>query len=492
MKNGIEVLKKDAYRRAPHTYAQIVSGGEWRCPRWLHHTSTVCYEKIMQGNARIMIHGPPQYGKSKFLKWLTIWFMDTWPHLGAMYTSYGASLAEHHSTEMRDWMELNPLIKTKLKTDSKAKGLWLTTGGGFLRAVGVGGGASGFGSSLSIGDDWVKDWVEATSAKRKAQLWDWYHSVFIARLRPRGNVVLAMTRWTDDDICARLLQEHPELWTVLSYPEIAEDNDIIGRKPGEVLFPEMYDSQAVELHKLEAGFMSWEALHQQRPQSFGTGRLFNRFTAANISNEIALRADLPLAISMDFNINPGNHMIVGQYDSKRDVFHITDEFFGPRWDVRQIINAFGEWLKAKGWQPGNKLAFPTVHIFGDATGESENAVVTESAYDLVRQMLKHMMLPHTVKHLSRNPPVKETVDAVNEAFRDVEEKIHVMIHPRCAGFIKDLQSQKRDENGMPDETDSNQGHFNDAGRYWMSYVRPLHHFNTAKQASGPVITIPQI
>ena len=493
MNNGIDLLKKDAWRRTPHTLAQWASEGEWKCSRYLKYICDVCYTKILAGNARIMIHGPPQYGKSVFLKWLVTWFLENWPEKNTMYTSYAATLAVDHAREIRDRFEYNQFLRTKLKEDSKAVDLWHTAQGGGLRAVGVGGGASGFGSSLSIGDDWIKDWEEATSSRRKEVVWNWYHSTFNARLRPRGSIVIAQTRWTDDDICARLFAENPEIWTVITLPEVAEDNDVLGRLPGEVLFPEMYDQAAVALRKQEAGSVAWDALHQQRPQSFSTGRLFNRFTAANISNEIALRADLPLAISLDFNINPGSHLIVGQYDGKRDQFNITDEFYGPRWDVRMIINAFGEWLKLKGWKPGTTLAFPSIHVHGDATGESENATVAESAYDLVRQLLRHMMLPHMVKHLNRNPPLRESVDAVNEAFRDVDEKIHILIHPRCAGLIKDLQTLRRDENGLPEETsDLYAKHFADCARYYVHFVRPLHKFNAAQQPSGPVLTIPQM
>ena len=460
MRHGLELLKKDAYRRTPHSFAHIVSGGKWYMAAWLQYVGRVLYEELRKGDARVILNAPTRMGKSEFCTfWLSIWFLENFPDRRVIIACHTATLAEEYGGRVRDEFKTNPLLTTKLKDDSQAKNRWRTEQGGGLVAAGVGGPiAAGVGGHLIVADDVCKNWEQATSTAYKNKLYHWWPSL-MNRLEPHGNLIIAQCRWTDDDLCARLQTDHPDIWKVLRFPELAEENDILGRSPGEPLFPERYSLQACEQRRIEVGLIDWAACHQQRPESFSTGRLFNRFTAANISNEIALRADLPLAISLDFNINPGNHMAVGQYDAKRDLFIITDEFFGPRWDVRQIINAFCEWLKAKGWIPGAKLAFPTIYVYGDATGESENAVVAESAYDLIRQLLRHKMLPHTVKHLSRNPPVKESVDAVNEAFRDVEEKIHILIHPRCAGLIKDLQTQKRDEDGMPDETDSNQGHY---------------------------------
>lgn len=43
------------------------------------------------------------------------------------------------------------------------------------------------------------------------------------------------TRWHEDDLAGRLLAREPNTWTVLRIPAIAEDNDPLGRQPGEEL-----------------------------------------------------------------------------------------------------------------------------------------------------------------------------------------------------------------------------------------------------------------
>jgi predicted phage terminase large subunit-like protein len=52
---------------------------------------------------------------------------------------------------------------------------------------------------------------------------------------------------------------------VINLPAIAEENDPLGRMPGEALCPERYDLEALERKRREYGTYKFEALYQQRP-----------------------------------------------------------------------------------------------------------------------------------------------------------------------------------------------------------------------------------
>ena len=477
---------EDAWRWTPHTFAQRVSGGLFTVQPHIRFIGNKIAAAIAQGGKRLMIHAPPRHGKSWLTSyWLPTWYLETFPSQRVILGAYGAEISEEWGRRVRNEFSSNAMLTTKLRDDSKAAGRWNTPQGGGMMAVGVGGALSGFGGNLIILDDLIKNWQDAHSKTVRDHLYDWWKSTLYTRAEPGATIVIAMTRWTAEDLPATLRNEHPEDWEVINLPALAEDNDPMGRAKGEPLCPARYDADALKKIMIDVGAPVWHALYQQRPDPFGAGRLFSRFSAANISDKVTLRADHPLAISLDFNINPGNHAIIGQYDNKRDQFTVTDEFYGPRMDIRTLMNRFGDWLSLR----GASFGFPELHVYGDATGESEWAGTSESLYDLVRAALKQMRLPYKVRHLTKNPPLRESIDATNEAFRDVEDKTHVLIHPRCVGLIKDLQNQQSDVNGLIDKKDDAIGHYSDTFRYWTHYMRPLYVRGTQK--AGVVGGVPQ-
>jgi predicted phage terminase large subunit-like protein len=76
------------------------------------------------------------------------------------------------------------------------------------------------------------------------------------------------TRWHEDDLSGWQLKEFAsEGWVVLNMPAIAEDNDILGRQPGEALWPEAYPLEALGRIRTVIGSYEWNAQYQQRPVS---------------------------------------------------------------------------------------------------------------------------------------------------------------------------------------------------------------------------------
>ena len=189
---------------------------------------------------------------------------------------------------------------------------WETTEGGGLRAVGVGGGVTGFGASLIVIDDPVKSRAEAESPKIREKVWDWFNDDIYTRLEPNGAIILIQTRWHEDDLAGRLLREMEnggEQWEVISLPALAESQitndqlritnseenaevlgpdirnspfvirnlhtDEVGRAPGEALCPERFDEPALANLQRKLGTYSFSALYQQRPTP-AEGMIFKR------------------------------------------------------------------------------------------------------------------------------------------------------------------------------------------------------------------------
>jgi hypothetical protein len=75
------------------------------------------------------------------------------------------------------------------------------------------------------------------------------------------------TRWHEDDLAGRILEQEAGQWEVLELPAI---NDA-----GEALWPEWYDIDALNRIKATIGPREWSALYQQRPQP-DEGTFFRR------------------------------------------------------------------------------------------------------------------------------------------------------------------------------------------------------------------------
>ena len=103
---------------------------------------------------------------------------------------------------------------------------------------------------------------------------------------PGGSIVVIQTRWHQDDLSGWLIREHGhEGWDILNFPAIAEDEDILGRQPGQALWPESYPVDALEKIKLAVGSRDWLALYQQRPAAPG-GNLFKGYNWRRYNIEV--------------------------------------------------------------------------------------------------------------------------------------------------------------------------------------------------------------
>jgi predicted phage terminase large subunit-like protein len=81
------------------------------------------------------------------------------------------------------------------------------------------------------------------------------------------------TRWNEDDLAGRIMEwakQGEEPWTILNFPALAEENDPLGRAPGEALWPERYDRRYLEVTR-EQDSWAFAALYQGQPRPRGGG-----------------------------------------------------------------------------------------------------------------------------------------------------------------------------------------------------------------------------
>lgn len=212
---------------------------------------------------RLMIFMPPRHGKSELAsKRFPAWCLGRDPMRQIIAASYNSDLANDFGRNVRNIVaepEFGQVFPgVTLAADSQAANRMNTNRGGAYVAAGVGTAVTGRGAHIALIDDPFKDREEADSERRRELVWDWYRSTLYTRLMPGGAIVLIQTRWHEDDLAGRILEQEADQWEVLELPALDAT--------GKALWPEWYDETALARIKATIGPREWSALYQQSPQ----------------------------------------------------------------------------------------------------------------------------------------------------------------------------------------------------------------------------------
>jgi predicted phage terminase large subunit-like protein len=262
----------------PALFAQLASRGHWLPAKHLRLLSDKLVDVATGKTKHLMIFMPPRHGKSELTsKYFPAWFLGHNPDKRVILTSYEADFAATWGHRARNiLLEYGHLFGVKVSPESSARNRWDIEGHtGGMSTAGVGGAITGKGAHLLIIDDPVKNDEQANSKIYRERTAEWYKSTAYTRLEPGGAVIIIQTRWHNDDLSGRLLAEEPGKWEVINLPAIAEDNDQLGRIPGEALFPRRYPVEALLDIKQTLGSYWFSSLYQQRPQ-VEEGAIFKR------------------------------------------------------------------------------------------------------------------------------------------------------------------------------------------------------------------------
>lgn len=263
--------------RARQARSSLLAFTEYTNPlyrRAQHHEQIAAkLEAVERGEIdRLMLFLPPRHGKSELAsKRFPAWCLGRNPRRQIIAASYNSDLANDFGRNVRnlvaepEFAQVFPGVS--LAADSQAANRMNTNHGGAYVAAGVGTAVTGRGADIALIDDPFKDREEADSQRRRDLVWDWYRSTLYTRLMPGGAVVIILTRWHEDDLAGRILEQEGDQWDVLSLPAINE--------AGEALWPEWYPIEALERIRSTIGPREWSALYQQRPQP-DEGTFFKR------------------------------------------------------------------------------------------------------------------------------------------------------------------------------------------------------------------------
>lgn len=264
---------KQAVRLTPATLASYRTRGRWVAAEHLLYVSSILATEISQGDARIIVELPPRHGKSELISVHTpIWFEEKFPWAHTILATYAADFSAGFGRRVRDAFLTNEddFLNTKIRDDAQGVSHFITTEGGSMTSVGIGGPITGRGAHLLVIDDYIKNWAEASSPTVLDSIFNWFITTAYTRLEPGGSVVILATRWVIDDLIGRLkAQDKDHMWTVIRMPAIAEAGDLLNRNPGEALWPQRYPLHVLQKIKVILGDYMWSALYQQAPKKVG-------------------------------------------------------------------------------------------------------------------------------------------------------------------------------------------------------------------------------
>lgn len=247
----------------------------------------------------LLVMMPPQHGKTQIgAVAIPPYALLRDPGTRLAIASYNQELANRISRVAK---RLAIDCRIELTTDRAAVQEWQTPQGGGVRAVGMGAGLTGNPVDIGIIDDPVKDREEADSEKVRDGHWEWYTDVWLTR-NPRHQIMI-LTPWHHDGLQARVLNSpQAKRWHVIKLPALAQDNDPLGRAPGDALCPDRVTKEELESRRAMNPY-GFEALYQCNPTP-REGAMF-RVGELSIVERGAVPASLPKIIWSDLAASEG-------------------------------------------------------------------------------------------------------------------------------------------------------------------------------------------
>lgn len=265
-----ELLQRRAIRRSLTEYARYKGFNPAR-----HHRHIINeIESFLESDDEILLlAAPPGSAKSTYLSHLfPPWYLARYPGNSILAATHSVEFAERWGRRCRnDVASDGRVLGIELAGDSQAAARWALSTGGEYYGVGAGVGISGFRADLGLGDDFFGSREDAFSETVRRKRWDWYLDDFSSRLRPGAKRILMNTRWHDEDVAGRVMEQIAKgqlRGRVVSLAAEAKADDPLGREVGQWLWDDQpeYDYPAfLRARKRETSPMMWAALYQQDP-----------------------------------------------------------------------------------------------------------------------------------------------------------------------------------------------------------------------------------
>lgn len=227
---------------------------------------------LMKGLVRM----PPRHGKTETLiKRASAWISGRNPEKDIIIGSYNSKFAEDIGAEVKEIIKSQRFrqIFPDYKLVKEAVDHLRTSQGGNIYFIGRESTVTGRGGDFLFADDLIKNDADSRSPEMREKIWQWLVQTFLTRRHNDNSPFLICgTQWNEDDHFGRLTDEsNPAYSKLLSegvedikLAAIAGDDDPMGRKPGEPLWPKRFGLNYLN-EMQDANSTAFAALYQCDP-----------------------------------------------------------------------------------------------------------------------------------------------------------------------------------------------------------------------------------
>ena len=268
-----EMLKCELARREFWEYCKLLHKDFYREDReFLKELCDKLQEFYYNDDEFMIVNEPPRHGKSFTATNFVEWVLGKNPLERIMSASYSHDLSKNFSKKVRGTISTEKIgdnivysdifSETKLKFGSSEAMKWQTDKSNQINylATSPSGSATGFGCTLMVIDDLVKNAYEANNESILEAQYEWFVNTMLSRREGKKKVLIIMTRWSSKDLAGKILEYVKE--NNISYSHInfkAEQED------GTMLCPSIFDKKASERAKQLMGEDIYEANYNQTP-----------------------------------------------------------------------------------------------------------------------------------------------------------------------------------------------------------------------------------
>ena len=269
----------------------------------------------------------------------------------------------------------------------------------------------------------------------------------------------------------------PHVWEEIIYPMLTTTNGdalFIGTPNG---YDHLYDAylkgqgnnpewKSWQYTTLDGGFVPEEEIKKAKSmmdeRAFKTEFLASFETtgnraAYNFDRSIHVKKAKQLSNSwfwgMDFNVDYMSSVLACEYSD--GTIHYFDE-------IRLTNSNTAEMAKAM-----KKIA-AFIPVYPDSSGSARSTTSNKSDHEILKQDYGFQVIAK-----KSNPPVIDSLNALNRMLKDANGKVRMTIDPKCTNLIKDLEQTQRSRDGRIDKSNIQLTHMFDACSYYIAYKHSL-------------------
>lgn len=289
--------KLELARRDFFDYCELMAPDFYKRSRqYLVQLANTLQEFVFNSPKKVLVISiPPRCGKSRTASLFAEWTFGKDPTKKIMTGSYNETLSTQFAKTVRNTIQtqkVEPFIPVfsdvfpdvKIKQGDAAMNMWSLEGqySSYL-ATSPSGTATGFGCSLMIIDDVIKNAQEANNQLTKQAHYDWFTNTMLSRLEEGGKIIIIMTRWASDDLAGRIINHFQDDAEIISLKALQDDGtmlceDVLSRESYEekkkLMSPDIfyanYQQEPIDLKgQLYTSFKTYDSLPQfEKIQSY--------------------------------------------------------------------------------------------------------------------------------------------------------------------------------------------------------------------------------